>query len=156
MSLEDFEKIQNNVEVENIKDNKNLIESITLEDIEYYLIRLDKLVEKLNKSYVAYVNSKFNYDFKKDAYQVNINWNEENNLRVANGLPKVTNQDQRNAIINMKLKPLRKKMKSCEVEYKMYNKIFTFISENFTLLCELFHIKEEELKKPLPTLEDLE
>ena len=148
MGLEDFNKIQNSVKVENeIKDNKDIIKSIALEDIKYYLTHLDELVGKLNESYIAYVNSKYKYDFKKNDFQVNINWNEENNLRVANGLPKVTNQDQRNAIISLKLTPTYKKMKSCEVEYKLYKIIFDFISNNFTLLSENFKVMEINMEK---------
>ena len=136
MGLDDFKKIQ---EKENVEDERDeMIENIDIEDIEYYLSHLDELLKIVKDNHFKYVNAKLKYELKKDDLQVNTNWNDENTLRVANGLPKITNQDQRNAIINMKLKPLHKKMKSCEVEYKIYSKLFSFISNNFDLLCIMY------------------
>lgn len=98
------------------------------------------------KSYVNYINAKMRYDFKKDDFQTSINWTDENALRVNNGLPKVTTQDQRNSVIRLKVKSLKIDKESCEMEYKMYNKIFDFINRNFELLskscCNCDEVKE--------------
>lgn len=138
MGLDDFKKIQEENNVEKDKNDKNLIEDINVEDIEYYLSHLDELLKLVKESHLKYVNAKLRYDFKKDDYQISINWNEENALRESNGLAKVTNQTQRDSVINLKLKPLQVTLKSCELEYKFYSKIFTFISNNFDLLCAMY------------------
>lgn len=146
MGLDDFDKIK----VENDdgkKNSKNFIDDdLSLESIEYYLSHIDELINCVMESYVKYINAKMRYDFKKDYFQTNIHWSDENALRVNNGLPKVTTQDQRNSVIRLKVKSLKIDKESCEIEYKMYNKIFDFISRNFELIskscCNCDDIKE--------------
>ena len=139
MSLKDFDKIEN-VEEEkkdNDKKEKIFIEDVDLKTINHYLENLDELFEIVEKTYVEYVNAKLRYEFKKDKLQTTTNWNEENTLRQANNLPKITTQAQRDSVINLKVGTLQTKMKNCEVKYKFYNKIFGFINNNFELLSKL-------------------
>lgn len=141
MGLKDFDKLEN-VENENVekKDKSKILikDEIKLEEIEYYLTHIDELIGLVKSSHYDYVNAKLKYDFRKHDYQTNINWNEENALRKTNDLPKISNQDQRNAVIELKLKPLHIKMKELEMKYKFYKKIFDFINHNYDLLCKSY------------------
>lgn len=137
MSIKDFEKLDKPVDNESSKKlKKELIENIEFEDINYYLAHMDELVNLYEQSYFEYTNAKLKYDLRKSDYQVSINWTKENDHRIANGLPKVTNQDQRNAVIDLKLKPLQVKLKFYEFKYNFFKKLFNFISDNFELLHE--------------------
>lgn len=140
MSLNDFGKLNNKV-VEEDKDK--FVDDIEFEDFVYYIYHVDKLIDLVKESYIEYVEAKLRFEFKKSKLQTTINWSDENNLRVANGLPKCTNQDQKNASIDMKLKSMKNEMNNCEMKYKFYNKIFTFISNNFELLCDMYELKEK-------------
>lgn len=140
MGLDDFEKLGNvdeNIEKGNSKKNKDFINNVVeLQDIKYYLSNMDELIDNLKKSYYAYVNAKVMYEFKKNYYQTTINWNDENNLREIDGLPKLTNQTQKDAAVEVKLKNKYVSMKTFELEYKMYSKIFDFISKNYGFLVD--------------------
>ena len=141
MGLKDFDKLEKveNETVEKKSKSKILIEDeIDLKEIEYYLTHIDELLGLVKSSHYEYVNTKLRYDFKKHNYQININWNEENALRKTNDLPKITNQDQRNAVIELKLKPLYIEMKELEMKYKYYEKIFKFVSKNYDLLYKSY------------------
>ena len=135
MSLKDFDKIDNSVKKNSSKRDVVEIENnIDMKSIFYFLFNIDELLELVNGSYCDYINAKLTYDFKKDKLQTTTNWNEENALRESNNLPKVTNQDQRDAVIDLKLKDMYVDVKSLEMRYKWYNKIFNFIDKNFDLL----------------------
>lgn len=133
MGLDDFDKIKIGDNVEKEKGNE-FVDDFSVENVEYYLSHIDELITCVKDSYVRYINAKMKHDFKKSFYQTNINWTDENALRVSNDLPKVTTQDQRNSVIALKIKPLKIDKESCELEYKLYSKIFDFISKNFELL----------------------
>ena len=138
MGLNDFDKlgVNNSEEV----DDDKLIEDIDFEDFAYYIQNIDELIDLVRKSYVEYINIKLKYEFKKSKLQTTINWNEENALRVNNGLPKCTNQDQKNASIDLKLKSLSVEKHNLEVKYKFYKQVFTFISNNYDLLQERYNV----------------
>lgn len=146
MGLDDFDKIKIESDTDKKNSKKFVDDDLSLESIEYYLSHIDELIDCVMKSYVNYINAKMRYDFKKNNFQTSINWTDENALRVNNGLPKVTTQDQRNSVIELKVKSLKIDKESCEMEYKMYNKIFDFISKNFELLskscCNCDEVKE--------------
>lgn len=144
MGLNDFNKIsENNIEEQNskmkifVKDEAQM-----LEDFEYWVHNLDDLISYVKDSHYDYVNAKMKYEFKKNDLQINTNWTEENALRENNGLPKITAQGQRDAVIELKVKSLYVKMKDCEMKYKFYNRIFNFISNNFELLLNSYDGKE--------------
>lgn len=144
MSLNDFDKISEEDIVDEKVDEKSkdvkfvVDEAQMLEDIEYWLYNLDDLISSVKDSHYDYVNAKMRYEFKKNNLQINTNWTEENALRENNGLPKITAQGQRDAVIELKVKSLYVKMKDCEMKYKFYSKLFTFIGNNFELLCKLY------------------
>lgn len=143
MGLEDFKKIENvegieNVNVEDLIGAVDNIDCIDYKSIEYYLSHLDELLECLAKNYNNYISFKLRYEIKKDQYQVTTNWNEENALRESNGLPKITAQNQRDSVINLKLKNHHEKMKYFEMKYRFYSKLFDFISKNYEMLCDFY------------------
>lgn len=138
MGLDDFNKLGVNGS-EKVDDSK-LIEDISFEDFAFYIQNIDKLVDLVKESYVEYINSKLKYEFKKSKLQTTINWNEENTLRVNNGLPKCTNQTQKDASIDLKLKSLNVEKHNLEVKYKFYKQVFTFISSNYDLLQERYNV----------------
>ena len=145
MSLKDFEKIDKGVEKvddESLSKSDVLIKDIEFKDIEYYLSHLDELIKCVEESYNVYDNAKLVHDFKKDKLQLTVNWNEENALRVGNNLPKITNQDQRNSAINLKVKSLSVNMETCKIKYNFYKKLFEFISNNYGLLCKSYNVGE--------------
>ena len=146
MSLEDFNKIQQEDNIVEEEKNETFIDEIDIENIEYYLSHFDELIENVKESHFNYMNAKLKHEFKHNSFQVSINWNEENALRESNGLPKVTNQNQRDSVIKLKLKHLYDEMKSYEHQYKMYDRIFNFISNNFELLCELYGVDKNAVK----------
>ena len=135
MGLEDFDKIKKNENVENEKKvYENLIIPIDWNNINYYLHHMDELISIVEESYREYIDSKLKYEFKKSELQLSIRWDEENALRKANDLPKISNQTQKDALIELKIKNLKIHSKSYEHRYKFYKKIFDFISNNFELL----------------------
>lgn len=140
MSIEDFDKINTNLD--NDKKSKKVDDYIKnnmdLKSIQYYMNNMDELVSCLNKSYCDMINSKLKHDFKMDTLQTSIDWGEENILREANHLPKVTTQKQRDSVINLKVKDMKIHMEACEFKYKFYSKLFNFISKNFELLDEYY------------------
>lgn len=138
MSLNDFNKLSENFEKDNSKEKKDkIVGDIEFDNFEYYVDHIDELIDLVKDSYNNYINSKLKYEFKKSYYQTTINWTDENNLRIANGFPKLTNQEQKNAAIDIKLKHLKNKMIDYEMKYKFFNKILTFIANNFELLYKL-------------------
>ena len=140
MSIDDFNKIDVNLSNRE-KDSKKSVDKfikdtddLNLQTIQYYMLNMDELIDCLNESYFDMVNSKLEHDFKMDKLQTTIDWGEENNLREVNNLPKVTTQKQRDSVINLKVKNMKIHMEACELKYKIYNKIFNFINNNFELL----------------------
>lgn len=147
MSLKDFENIQNGKENEKKETKKIFIEQdISIETIKYYLTNIDELITLVEKYNREYANAKLDYELKKDEYQISINWNEENALRTTNDLPKITNQNQRDSVINLKLKNKHIKMKDLELKSKFYSKIFSFINNNYETLFNLYGIGKKSKK----------
>jgi len=140
MGLNDFDKINVDNNIDEKSKSKIFVEDDVemLEDVDYWLKHLDELLAHVKEEHYNYVNAKIKYDFKKNDLQVNTKWDEENALRKTNGLPKITAQDQRNAVIDLKLKNLYIKVKDCELKYKFYKNIFAFINNNFELLNEMY------------------
>ena len=138
MGLEDFNKIENVENDNDVKETDEFDITLNCKNVEYYVNNIDELIALVREYYNKYIEQKLKYEIKKDKYQVTINWTEENVLRESNGLSKVTNKEQREAVINLKVRKNYEKMKLYEMKYKFYNKLFDFISKNYTLLCEYF------------------
>ena len=148
MGLEDFDKIDMDEKISETKDDTGKIIHLNVDipTVEYYIHNFDELFNCLKESYEEYINAKIEHDLKKSKLQTNINWNEENALRESNNLPKVTNQDQRNAVIDLKMKNSRIKMENCKMKYKFYDELFNFTDKNYELLCEQYGSKENSEK----------
>ena len=148
MGLEDFDMVDNSASnVEKKDSDEKFVDKFDFDTLLFYYDNLDKLIQLLEESHCDYLNSKIKYEYKKHEHQTTINWSEENALREINNLPKVTNKEQRESVIELKVKSLYIDMVELKKKYDMYKKIFNFIDKNYELFgksCDCVNCKGEE------------
>jgi len=92
-------------------------------------LTLEQLLTARTNTEFAYKAKKKELEEKEFDFILNVNWNEINEERLEEDLPKISNEKMRNAYIKIKFASLREDMEALEVQLNHLNILLKFIDK---------------------------